>query len=52
MLKRGKHKIIITLNLMPSGHELCVVIEGEALAIYTRSGHVAAGHVPLPISPL
>jgi hypothetical protein len=26
---------------MPSGHELCVVVEGEALAIYTRSGHVA-----------
>jgi hypothetical protein len=23
-----------------------------APAIYTRSGHVAAGHVPLPISPL
>jgi hypothetical protein len=27
-------------------------VEGEALAIYTKSGHVAAGHVPLPISPL
>jgi hypothetical protein len=37
---------------MPGGYELCVVKEGEALAIYTRSGHMATGHVPLPISPL
>jgi hypothetical protein len=37
---------------MPGGYKLWVVVEGEALAIYTRSGHVAAGHVPLPISLL
>jgi hypothetical protein len=37
---------------MPGGYELWVVKEGRAPAIYRRSGHVPAGHVPLPISPL
>jgi hypothetical protein len=32
---------------MPSGDELYVRKEGKAPAIYKRSGHVPAGHVPL-----
>jgi hypothetical protein len=31
---------------------LIVRKEGKAPAIYKRSGHVAAGHVLLPFSPL
>jgi hypothetical protein len=47
-----KDKITITLNLMPGGYKLSLVKEGRAPAIYRRSGHVPAGHVPPPISPL
>jgi hypothetical protein len=42
---------------MPGGYKLlcyanCKGKRARALAIYKRSGHVAAGHVPLPISSL